>query len=160
MPYKGKSTTRGWATLPPDIIRLILTHFVLDFSASAFLPQTWAQRDHWLGRLVYNVVRDTEAIEKVMSVCPTWGIASAYNILLSSYVLLLYITLLSSFSRASVVSIASHFLVNLLSSVADGRICVWSTSLSSCAFPDVAFEREHMRYVKALSLYELKHDGV
>lgn len=91
MPYKGKSTTRGWATLPPDIIRLILTHFLLDFSASAFLPQTWAQRDHWLGRLVYNVIRDTEAIEKVMSVCPTWGIASAYNILLSSYVLLLYI---------------------------------------------------------------------
>ncbi|KLO05862.1 hypothetical protein SCHPADRAFT_910743 [Schizopora paradoxa] len=80
MNFKGKSTSRSWTQLPPDVIRLVVTQLLLDVSATAFLPQTWQHREHWLSRMVYNIVRETEAVEQVMMVCPAWMNAIEYHL--------------------------------------------------------------------------------
>ncbi|KAH8110493.1 hypothetical protein DFH11DRAFT_1860335 [Phellopilus nigrolimitatus] len=80
MSYKGKSTTRSWATLPPEIVRLVITHYLLDVSATSFLPAVWAQREHWPGRMVFAVVRDADAIERLMQVSPAWSAALEYHL--------------------------------------------------------------------------------
>lgn len=77
-PYKGKVAHRSWQHLPPELVRLIVTHALLDISANAFIPQTWDQRDQWLPRMVFNVLRDTDTMEHFMLVCPPWSIAREY----------------------------------------------------------------------------------
>jgi len=92
---KGKSSTgvKPWSQLPPEIIRfvqspsshplrsskytsrLIATHYILDVSNSAYCPSTWDLRDHWPHRIVYTIFRDAFALEKLMTVCPSWGSA-------------------------------------------------------------------------------------
>lgn len=92
---KGKSSTgvKPWSQLPPEIIkfvqspsssllrspkytfRLIATHYILDVSNSAYCPSTWDLREHWPHRNVYTIFRDAFALEKLMTVCPSWGSA-------------------------------------------------------------------------------------
>jgi hypothetical protein len=92
---KGKSSTgvKPWSQLPPEIIkfvksplslplrspnytsRLIATHYILDVSNSAYCPSTWELRDHWPHRIVYTIFRDAFALEKLMTMCPSWGSA-------------------------------------------------------------------------------------
>ncbi|KAI5119298.1 hypothetical protein M0805_008213 [Coniferiporia weirii] len=80
MSYKGKSTTRSWATLPPEVVRLVVTHYLLDVSAAAFLPTVWTHREHWPGRMAFAVVRDADAIEQIMHVSPAWAAALEYHL--------------------------------------------------------------------------------
>lgn len=89
MAYKGKSTTRSWATLPPEVVRLIATHYLLTISATAVLPAVWQQRENWPGRMAFTVVRDAEAIQQLMRVSPAWASASAYLFCYSLFVVLL-----------------------------------------------------------------------
>ncbi|TDL22944.1 hypothetical protein BD410DRAFT_721772, partial [Rickenella mellea] len=70
--YKGKVTHRSWQHLPQELVRLIVTHALLDISANAYVPKSWEQRDQWLPRMVFNVVRDTDYMENFMNVCPPW----------------------------------------------------------------------------------------
>jgi hypothetical protein len=92
---KGKSSTgvKPWSQLPPEIIRfvqsplspplrspkytsrLIATYYILDVSNSAYCPSTWDIREHWPHRIVYTIFRDAFALEKLMTVCPSWGSA-------------------------------------------------------------------------------------
>jgi hypothetical protein len=94
---KGKSSTgvKPWSQLPPEIIRfaivtfpylslyptnrypprLIATHYILDVSTSSYCPATWDLREHWPHRIVYTVFRDAFALEKLMTMCPSWGSA-------------------------------------------------------------------------------------
>ena len=76
--YKGKSTTRSWATLPPEVIRLITTHELLDSAARSGLPHVWSKSDNWQGRMAFTVIRDLETIERLMYVCPAWAAAREY----------------------------------------------------------------------------------
>ena len=93
---KGKSSTgvKPWSQLPPEIIRfsfsplstlpsspnhplprLIATHYILDVSNSTYCPATWDLREHWQHRIVYTAFRDAFALEKLMTMCPSWGSA-------------------------------------------------------------------------------------
>ena len=92
---KGKSSTgvKPWSQLPPEIIRflqspsssllrspkytsrLIATDYILDVSNSAYCPSTWDLREHWSHRIVYTIFRDAFSLEKLMTVCPSWGSA-------------------------------------------------------------------------------------
>ncbi|KAI0000996.1 hypothetical protein BJV77DRAFT_958673 [Russula vinacea] len=96
---KGKSSTgvKPWSQLPPEIIkfvksplslplrspnytsRLIATHYILDVSNSAYCPSTWELRDHWPHRIVYTIFRDAFALEKLMTMCPSWGSALEWH---------------------------------------------------------------------------------
>ncbi|KAL5504514.1 hypothetical protein ACEPAH_7175 [Sanghuangporus vaninii] len=77
---KGKSTTRSWATLPPEVIRLITTHYLLAMSATAALPSVWQQRENWPGRMAFTVVRDAEMLRQLMRVSPAWAAAIEYHL--------------------------------------------------------------------------------
>lgn len=77
--YKGKTANRSWNTLPAEILRLIVTHFLLDASLTGYLPQTWENRERWLPRMAYNVVRDANALETIMKVSPAWKAASEFG---------------------------------------------------------------------------------
>ena len=77
MAYKGKSTTRSWATLPPELIRLVTTFHILDVSSATTLPVCWQPRNKWQNRLAYTVVRDAAIIENLMQVTPAWSSACA-----------------------------------------------------------------------------------
>ncbi|KAH9051024.1 hypothetical protein EDB83DRAFT_2399743 [Lactarius deliciosus] len=78
---KGKSSTalRPWSQLPPEIVRLIATHYILDVSTSSHCPATWEHSDNWPHRIVYTVFRDAFALEKLMTVCPSWGSALEWH---------------------------------------------------------------------------------
>src|SRR6266849_2935431 len=89
---RGKSSTgvKPWSQLPPEIIkfvqslssfplrspkytsRLIATHYILDVSNSAYCPSTWDLREYWPHRIVYTIFRDAFALEKLMTLCPSW----------------------------------------------------------------------------------------
>jgi len=58
---------------PPP--RMIATHYILDVSNSSYCPATWDVREHWSHRIVYTVFRDAFALEKLMTMCPSWGSA-------------------------------------------------------------------------------------
>ena len=93
--HKGKSSTgvKPWSQLPPEIIRFVQSHpssplrspeytsrliatpYILDVSNSAYCPSTWDHREHWPHRIVYTIFRDAFALEKLMTVCPSWGSA-------------------------------------------------------------------------------------
>ena len=45
-------------------------------SSSAITPQTWLSREQWQHRMVFTVVLETEAVERVMQVTPAWFSAS------------------------------------------------------------------------------------
>jgi hypothetical protein len=92
---KGKSSTgvKPWSQLPPEIIRfvqsalslllrstnytdrIIATHYIVDVSNSAYCPSTWDLREHWPHHIVYTIFRDAFALEKLMTMCPSWGSA-------------------------------------------------------------------------------------
>ncbi|CAL1711935.1 unnamed protein product [Somion occarium] len=72
--YKGK-VLRSWSQLPAEVIRLIATHYLLDFRTFAYVPTTWEAREMWPRRIVYTVMRDAPEVEKLMSICPSWGSA-------------------------------------------------------------------------------------
>ena len=93
MVYKGKSTTRSWATLPPEIVRLITTHYLLCISATAVLPAVWQQRENWPGRMAFTIVRDAEALQQLMRVSPAWAAASTYPFLCYSLFALWFLLL-------------------------------------------------------------------
>ncbi|KAH9067691.1 hypothetical protein EDB87DRAFT_20929 [Lactarius vividus] len=78
---KGKSSTglRPWSQLPPEIVRLIATHYILDVSTSSHCPATWDLSENWPQRIVYTVFRDAFALEKLMTVCPSWGSALEWH---------------------------------------------------------------------------------
>ncbi|EPQ55366.1 hypothetical protein GLOTRDRAFT_121520 [Gloeophyllum trabeum ATCC 11539] len=73
--YKGKFTNRSWHQLPPEIIRLIATHYLLDVSPSSYCPQTWEIPQFWPMRMMYTVLRDALQVEKLMQICPSWHTA-------------------------------------------------------------------------------------
>jgi len=60
---------------PKYTSRIIATQYILDVSNSAYCPSTWDLRDHWPHRIVYTFFRDAFALEKLMTVCPSWGSA-------------------------------------------------------------------------------------
>lgn len=86
MMFKGKSTTRSWATLPPEVIRLITTHYLLAVSATATLPSVWQQRENWPGCMAFTVVRDAEILRQLMRVSPAWAAASECRLFVSLFV--------------------------------------------------------------------------
>ncbi|KDQ56472.1 hypothetical protein JAAARDRAFT_180011 [Jaapia argillacea MUCL 33604] len=71
--YKGKFTNRSWPQLPPEIIRLVATHYIVNFASQAQFPRTWALPDQWPFRGVYAVLRDANELEKLMYICPSWS---------------------------------------------------------------------------------------
>ncbi|EGO00618.1 hypothetical protein SERLA73DRAFT_178470 [Serpula lacrymans var. lacrymans S7.3] len=73
--YKGKYTNRSWQQLPPDIIRIIATHYLVDFTASTYIPHTWLTKEMWHNRVVYTVLRDANDLERLMRVSPAWKAA-------------------------------------------------------------------------------------
>ncbi|KAJ7247474.1 hypothetical protein C8J57DRAFT_1724455 [Mycena rebaudengoi] len=75
MVYKGKVTNRSWPQLPPELIRLIATYYLWDVSACNATPRIWELPRYWQERMVYVAVRDSRDLERLMSVCPQWGIA-------------------------------------------------------------------------------------
>ncbi|KAJ7214863.1 hypothetical protein GGX14DRAFT_696527 [Mycena pura] len=86
MGYKGKAL-RSWPQLPPEVIRLIATHYLQVVSNTTPLPAGWDSPFGFPRRLVpfqermiYLAVRDTRDMEVIMSVCPKWGEAiEAHN---------------------------------------------------------------------------------
>ncbi|OCH91079.1 hypothetical protein OBBRIDRAFT_874895 [Obba rivulosa] len=72
--FKGKDT-RSWSQLPPEIIRLIATYYILDASSTSFCPAGWEYREAWPSRLVFTVLRDALDVERLMCICPAWGTA-------------------------------------------------------------------------------------
>ncbi|PPQ80854.1 hypothetical protein CVT26_015181 [Gymnopilus dilepis] len=70
--YKGKVTHRSWQQLPEEIVRLITTYFLYDYSTTAYCPQTWENRRQWYSRMVFTAIRDTIELERIMGVCPEW----------------------------------------------------------------------------------------
>ncbi|TCD65399.1 hypothetical protein EIP91_002733 [Steccherinum ochraceum] len=79
--YKGK-VLRSWAQLPPEIIQLIATHYILQVSPSltSYLPNTWDLRDNWPRRIVYVAIRDALEMERLMYICPSWGAALEHHL--------------------------------------------------------------------------------
>ncbi|TFY58343.1 hypothetical protein EVG20_g8185 [Dentipellis fragilis] len=73
--YKGKITNRSWQQLPPEIVRLIATHYLLDVSRASYCPITWETRELWPSRMVYTALRDALEVQKLMQLCPSWHIA-------------------------------------------------------------------------------------
>ena len=55
--------------------RVIATYYILDVSNSAYCPSTWDLRERWPHRIVYTIFRDAFALEKLMTMCPSWGSA-------------------------------------------------------------------------------------
>ncbi|KAI0002249.1 hypothetical protein BJV74DRAFT_43051 [Russula compacta] len=78
---KGKSSTgvKPWSQLPSEIIRLIATYYILDVSNSNYCPATWDLREHWPHRIIYAAFRDAFALEKLMTMCPSWGSALEWH---------------------------------------------------------------------------------
>ncbi|KAI9452812.1 hypothetical protein F5148DRAFT_496468 [Russula earlei] len=78
---KGKSSTslKPWSQLPPEIIRIIATHYIQDVSTSSYCPATWDLREHWSHRIVYTVFRDAFSLERLMTMCPSWGSALEWH---------------------------------------------------------------------------------
>ncbi|KAI0343530.1 hypothetical protein BDW22DRAFT_1373452 [Trametopsis cervina] len=72
--YKGK-VKRSWAQLPDDLIRLIASHYLTIISPKSFCPAQWDARELWASRLIFTALRDTNEMEKLMSICAPWHVA-------------------------------------------------------------------------------------
>ncbi|EIN06641.1 hypothetical protein PUNSTDRAFT_127338 [Punctularia strigosozonata HHB-11173 SS5] len=72
--YKGKAT-RSWQQLPPELIRLVATHYLLEVSAHNHCPHAWEPRELWPYRMVYACLRDANELERLMQICPPWASA-------------------------------------------------------------------------------------
>ncbi|TRM66986.1 hypothetical protein BD626DRAFT_546008 [Schizophyllum amplum] len=72
--YKGK-ITRSWPQLPPEVVRLIATHLLLYFARRGRVPHAYRHPQFWQQRMMYDVIRDFNELEKVYDVCPQWGAA-------------------------------------------------------------------------------------
>ena len=103
--YKGKAL-RSWAELPEEVVRsvwpyamrstrsvliphrrLIATYYLLDITASTYIPNTWEARRLWQSRMVYTAIRDSLNIEKhLMFICLSWRRASECLFFLSPFV--------------------------------------------------------------------------
>ncbi|KAI0919431.1 hypothetical protein AcV7_006167 [Taiwanofungus camphoratus] len=70
MVYKGKQS-RSWQQLPPEVIRLIATHYLYELSATNYYPGTWEQRYMYQNRNMYAVLRDAVDLERLY-ICPLW----------------------------------------------------------------------------------------
>ncbi|KAH7929543.1 hypothetical protein BV22DRAFT_120804 [Leucogyrophana mollusca] len=70
--YKGKITNRSWQQLPPELVRLIATHYLYDVTSSNYCPNTWDAKELWHPRMVYTALRDANELEKLMRTTPTW----------------------------------------------------------------------------------------
>ncbi|KZT41908.1 hypothetical protein SISSUDRAFT_1059022 [Sistotremastrum suecicum HHB10207 ss-3] len=70
-PFKGKIGNRGWATLPPDVIRLIMSHIIREASQWA-LPTSWLGEIFWPNRMAYTALRTTTRVEVLMAICQSW----------------------------------------------------------------------------------------
>ncbi|KAI0827593.1 hypothetical protein BC628DRAFT_1418222 [Trametes gibbosa] len=68
---KGKNA-KSWLNLPGEVVRLIVTHYLLDVSATAYCPQTWDVPHMWPQRLAYTSLRDAREIERLMDIFPQW----------------------------------------------------------------------------------------
>ncbi|KAG6382190.1 hypothetical protein JVT61DRAFT_840 [Boletus reticuloceps] len=73
--YKGKYTHRSWQQLPPELVRTIATHHLLDLQPTSYCPLTWDAKELWHPRIVYTTLRDAIALEKLMQVTPAWAAA-------------------------------------------------------------------------------------
>ncbi|KAF8131819.1 hypothetical protein EV363DRAFT_1164636 [Boletus edulis] len=73
--YKGKYTHRSWQQLPPELVRTIATHHLLDLQPTSYCPLTWDAKELWHPRIVYTTLRDAIALEKLMQVTPAWSAA-------------------------------------------------------------------------------------
>ncbi|KAH7908275.1 hypothetical protein BJ138DRAFT_1013156, partial [Hygrophoropsis aurantiaca] len=73
--YKGKFTNRSWQQLPPELVRLVATHYLLDASSTNYCPNTWDAKELWHPRMVFTALRDANDLEKLMRITPTWFIA-------------------------------------------------------------------------------------
>ncbi|KAH9925884.1 uncharacterized protein BXZ73DRAFT_78864 [Epithele typhae] len=70
-PYKGKHA-RSWQNLPPEIVRLIATFYLLDVSSTSYCPTTWESRDAWPQRFAFTTLGEALEVERVMSLFPAW----------------------------------------------------------------------------------------
>ncbi|KIJ63498.1 hypothetical protein HYDPIDRAFT_29304 [Hydnomerulius pinastri MD-312] len=73
--YKGKYTNRSWQQLPPELVRTIATHYLLDLQVSNYCPVTWDAKELWGPRIAYTTFRDANDLEKLMQVTPSWAAA-------------------------------------------------------------------------------------
>lgn len=73
--YKGKHTNRSWQHLPPELVRSIATHYLLDHQSSNYTPLTWDAKELWHLRIVYTTLRDALDLERLMQVTPAWAAA-------------------------------------------------------------------------------------
>ncbi|KAI5826132.1 hypothetical protein K523DRAFT_419474 [Schizophyllum commune Tattone D] len=77
--YKGK-ITRSWPQLPPEVVRLIATHLLLQSSRTGHVPHAFKQPQHWQQRMLYDVLRNFNVLEKMYETCPQWGAALDYHL--------------------------------------------------------------------------------
>ncbi|KAH9856816.1 hypothetical protein C2E23DRAFT_882118 [Lenzites betulinus] len=68
---KGKNA-KSWLNLPEEVVRLIVTHYLLDASGTAYCPPTWDAPHLWPQRLAYTSLRDAREIERLMDIFPQW----------------------------------------------------------------------------------------
>ncbi|KAI6145389.1 hypothetical protein BKA82DRAFT_21257 [Pisolithus tinctorius] len=73
--YKGKHTNRSWQHLPPELVRSIATHLLIDLQSSHYTPLTWDAKELWHPRIVYTTLRDALDLERIMQVTPAWAAA-------------------------------------------------------------------------------------
>ncbi|KAL1743641.1 hypothetical protein HDZ31DRAFT_83266 [Schizophyllum fasciatum] len=77
--YKGK-ITRSWPQLPPEVVRLIATHLLLLYGRAGHVPHAFKHPQHWQQRMLYDVLRNFNELEKVYDVCPQWSAALDYHL--------------------------------------------------------------------------------
>ncbi|KAJ7241377.1 hypothetical protein C8J57DRAFT_1726648 [Mycena rebaudengoi] len=57
-------------------VMLITTYYLWDVSACNAMPRIWELPRYWQERMVYVAVHGSRDLERLMSVCPQWGIAA------------------------------------------------------------------------------------
>lgn len=91
--YKGK-VKRSWAQLPDSLVRyvvqslrhsprsehkycrLITSHYLALVSSKSGYPSQWDAKELWASRLIYTALRNANELEKLMSICAPWHVAS------------------------------------------------------------------------------------
>ncbi|KAI0319269.1 hypothetical protein OF83DRAFT_826652 [Amylostereum chailletii] len=76
--HKGK-LTRSWPQLPPELIRMIATHFLFELSVSTFVPHTWSTYGFWPGRAMYTTYQNAHEMARLMKICPEWATAIEHH---------------------------------------------------------------------------------
>ncbi len=90
MSLKGKTANRGWASLPPDVIRCVSCAFHLGYFISRnrlvisqlimplnqfAVPSGWTDPQFWPNRIMFTALHTAVCIQPYIGICRSWKLA-------------------------------------------------------------------------------------